>query len=522
MKKKSIFFGSILFLGLGAILASFIGLNNKVVNDDNVISLSHVERSESTQILSTSNLLSETEGSSNDRINVSLTTLYKTDLTESIGVRISLNKTDYIDNDDNYYLYYINGNEVEEAVISYEAKNNRNKTISGTAKLNLNTNKDYGFGSVMGRDTCITTCDITLPYDYNLITDSLKLINYYKADVIMGEDGKVKSYLPDLSTKYETSLTKATSFKEQELSSFIDAHFISLAQYSNYSAIKLNFDSYGKEIYPSLKSRIYRQNQEKIENGDYYIRTRFSIGGDTYFNVTLNDGSVITYSTSAGDVNISKDSNTVVFLIKDINASDIKDFTVNAFSIKVDLYVNATYKQLTQSEDATRFGTVSFRMQDILNGDGSVGVEKVDTSKVINYNVIYIIITIVFLACYIGASVGYYFYLKNKDKHNEFKILKTKEFVKTAILGYIALGSILYDFLYILNRSTSFKNSIAVYNPLDWLICVFSVLVICFGGYFIRYFYIEIKNKKEKKRRDKLNLNNDQSDDGIGIIKLDK
>lgn len=58
------------------------------------------------------------------------------------------------------------------------------------------------------------------------------------------------------------------------------------------------------------------------------------------------------------------------------------------------------------------------------------------------------------------------------------------------------------------------NNTLTVYNPLDWVIMLASVIVICLGGYFIKYYWTAYKDHKEKVARERLNLNADKDDDG--------
>lgn len=518
MKKSKYFFGALLSLAVICGITSPSVVSNCVKSSQSTITLEKAEMDDSASLLSETNSSSYTL---TDEVLISLTSVNSTNTTCSFEFRISVDAENYPNS--NFYIgYFANGSNYE-AKIQYVAKSKSGKTISGETPINRTSN--YGIGSNLGSTYITTSCDIELPYDYDIDLDSLKLVNFFKADIVKDEDGSTKSNLPILDNPLMADFVNAATLKKNELSSFIETNYVSAATYSDYTAIKLNVKNYGKSIYTSLSStlsRLYNQNLSYIESGAYYIRTRLVLGGSTSFEVLDKNDDSHTYSTISTAVNVSKDENSVIFLIEGLKANEIKNFTIKAASVSLDIFIKETSKTVARSSYSARFGTIDFRMVDILNNDGSVALTKVDTSKTTNYNLIYSLITVSYVVVYAAIATAYYFYLKKKDKNSEFKVLKTKDFIKTNVLGFITVGSILYDFLYILNRSTSFKNSISVYNPLDWLICLFSVMVICFGGYFIRYFYIDIKNKNEKKRRDKLNLNGDSSDDGIGIIKIKK
>lgn len=518
MKKSKYFFGALLSLAVVAGITSPSVLSNCVKSSESTIKLEEAEMDGSVSVLSTTKSSSYTL---TDEVLISLTSVNSTNTTCSFEFRISVDTDNHPDS--NFYIgYFAEGNNYE-AKIQYVAKNKSGSTLNGEVPINRTSN--YGIGSYLGSTYITTSCDVELSYDYDIDLDSLKLVNFFKADIVKDEDGSTKSNLPILTNPLMADFINASTMKTNELSSFIDTSYISAATYSDFTAIKLNVKNYGKSIYTSLSStlsKLYNQNESYIQSGAYYIRTRLVLGGSTSFEVVDKNDETHVYSTISTAVNVSKDDNSVIFLIEGLKANEIKNFTIKAASVSLDMFIVETSKTVARSSYSARFGTIDFRMQDILNKDGSIALAKVDTSKATNYNLIYSLITAAYVVIYIAGATIYYFYLKKKDKNSEFKVLKTKDFIKTNVLGFITVGSILYDFLYILNRSTSFKNSIAVYNPLDWLICLFSVMVICFGGYFIRYFYIDIKNKNEKKRRDKLNLNGDSSDDGIGIIKIKK
>ena len=97
--------------------------------------------------------------------------------------------------------------------------------------------------------------------------------------------------------------------------------------------------------------------------------------------------------------------------------------------------------------------------------------------------------------------------------------MNTKSYATTATMGYLTIESVLLLVVFIVIRSTTFANSLIVYNPTDPYIIVLGVVSIILVGYFIRYFVIAAKNNAEKRRRDKLKINQDVIDDGTLIIR---
>ena len=360
-------------------------------------------------------------------------------------------------------------------------------------------------------------CDIEVPYDYTVDVDSVKLVNVYKALFEFDDDGIVVSRDPDLENPQSFKLEKYSTYVERDLSKMLDSTFSKFSEYNDYLGITIRFDNYGKSIYPTLSKAAqdkYTKNLKNIEKGTVVIRTRLQIGGDTVLQITKKDGTILEVKTVAGDLKFYDDVNYGTFLIENLSKDEVRNFQIYGAYLYVELFNTTTNKVVASSQVPTRFGLIDTKMVDILNSDSSVAIGAVETSSSINYSKLFMFISIVFIVVYIGIAIGYYFVLKNKDKKSEFKVLNNKNFIKISILGFVFLGSLLLDILYINARVGYFNNSLTVYNPLDWVIMLTSVIVICLGGYFIKYFWNAYKDHKEKVAREKLNLNADKDDDG--------
>ena len=62
-------------------------------------------------------------------------------------------------------------------------------------------------------------------------------------------------------------------------------------------------------------------------------------------------------------------------------------------------------------------------------------------------------------------------------------------------------------------RTNGLNNSELFANPVDIIVIVFTLVTFLLGCYFIRKYYISIKETIEKNRRERLNLNNKTEDD---------
>lgn len=506
-------------LALGIVCLAPISKTNLAeinIDNENVIKLSE----EKTNVFEAFTLENEiAEGEFTDALNVRIASYNKTNKTHSFEVRIGIS-----DNypTENYYIGYYENNNSIPAYLSFEYENKSGEVKEGKAEIIKGSN--YGVGDSMGSTSIVAQADVELPFDSTIDISTVTLCNAFKVTLIK-EDGVTVGREVDLENPKKAATTKLNTYKQNELFDFIDTSFNSFSEYGGFTAVNFTVTNIGTELYPTLSStikKIYEDNLELIENGTIYVRSRFSFGGDTKFLLTTTDNEQIVYSSIAASVNVSKNENSVVFLIEGLDSEKVKSFEIFSCSYVIELFNTTTSKVVPRSAYSSRYGLVDFKMDDILNSDGSVAIAKNESVDVISINTILISILISYIVLFLVADIIYFIVLKKKDEKSEFKVLRIGEFVKMSILSLICIGSILFDFLYILFRSTLFNNSIAVYNPLDWVICVLSVIVICLGGYFIKYFYVSIKNKNEKKRRDKLNLNADAMDDGLGIIKIKK
>ena len=528
MRKSKIFFG----LTIGTFLlcssaVSNVKLANYFLETGNVVQLSNDNKISETAKTGNNQAYEQFTGDETDELNVTLHSFNRTDRTCSIEFRAAINTSseETTDGEANYYIgYYPSEGKSYPASLEYKVVSKSGKSYYSSTEINRVSN--HGIGNSLGSANFSSYCDIELPYDCEIEVESVRLINVYRVNVVKDpETGLITSRLPDLEKPKAAKTTKFATFKETKLNNFLDFTIGKFSEYGNFTAVAIDVKNTGTEKYPTLSSsikRIYEQNKDKIEDGTTYIRTRLAFGGDTKFVITDSEGKVTRQNALATSVNLSKDENRTVFLVEGLDANNISNFQLYAPTFNIELFNTETSKIVPRSSFTARLGYVDFKMQDILNENGTVGLAKAENVNQTNYTMIYSIVLAVFIVCFIAADIAYFFYLKNKDKKSDFKVLKVGDFIKNSIFAIICLGALIFDVLYIATRSGDFNNSIAVYNPLDWVIVVLSIIVICLGGYFIKYFYVSIKNANEKKRRDKLNLNKDQADDGTGLVKIHK
>ena len=104
--------------------------------------------------------------------------------------------------------------------------------------------------------------------------------------------------------------------------------------------------------------------------------------------------------------------------------------------------------------------------------------------------------------------------MKEKFKNDEFRRVNDKKFLKQAIIGGLGLGEVVLAILFLIMRTSGFKNTIVVFNPTDPFLIVTAIVGLIIVGYFIVYVIKLIKAEKERRKAIRLKLNEDVEDDG--------
>ena len=527
MKKKSLFFSIGMFLVSGLLVTS-----NFHASSNSSFSSENLETSKNNlETLGTNNvsILSTYDDDEVSPLTVTLQSYNKTTVSHSFQFKVGLNST-YTGNK-NFYIGYYEGEKAYPASLEYDVYDKDGYFVT-TAKTNIIQKSNHGVGDYLGATSFTSYCDIELPYDLSIDVSSVRLVDVYEAIIIKSEDGTLQSRDPDLDNPWEFETSEAKSYYTTDMSDFLDCSFSTFANYDKYLSVTFNVENYIEKIYPELTTTtasLYAKNKDKINSGAYSLRTRLSFGGDSSIRVTskTNNNAIIDIKDTeltTGDLKYFGKTGSSTLLLNleneklkaaNINSKDdILDIKLIGCTVSVEILNNDTSKVLARSTETRRFGVISLKMQDILNNDGSIAIKKVDTTLNKNYTSLFIWSIAGFFVVYCALAVCYYFYLKNKDKNSEFKVLNNKQFIKVNILGVICLESILIDVLYIIARSNLFNNSLKVYNPLDWVICLASVVAICLIGYFVKYYWNSFKSYREKKARERLHLNANSEDDG--------
>jgi hypothetical protein len=515
---KSLFF-SIIGLATGTLVLSGGATQTNNGECFGVAKNDVMNNGRTSEVLRVSSLDSSTE---TNEVLFKIRNINTTSTSASVSFNVTLN--DSVTN--SYYIGYDNGT-LKPAVLVYKVKKSNNVTEERETKITkYNTNQVYDGLGETGDSQLQTSCDIVLTPDETLLTDEISLKNIYLGQKVDG----VWSVVPD--TSYYVTGTKIATYREFKSNQFVEFTYKGYSTFTGYTSLAFDVSNLvDTDLYISTSStikRIYNTNIESVEAGTKWIRTRLYFGADTSYIYTLNDGTVVTVPNNDGvdTIDVTK-GKSVEFLMNNeytidgvtynLNGNNIKDFALSNFYVYTDLYDSLIFKGVTQSNYSARFNNLPSRMNDVLDSNGDVveGYEKVAPQYTISADLIYVLVTVILTLVYAGADIAAYFILKKKYINNEFKRVRTKPYVRTSIMGYLAIMSITLSVMSIVFRSTILNGTFAVFNPVDILIVIFSVMGIILFGYFVRYFFVQIKSNVEKKRNDKLNKEGNNSiDDG--------
>ncbi len=418
----------------------------------------------------------------------------------------------------NYMLgYFGTGDQYYPCSVQYTLKNkNGGFSRIGTSAINFSNNlvKYVGVGNDLGpKEDIELTCDLEYGVDEEVdYTQPIYMINIFKYD---NPGYEVIDKVPDFTKRYKLQGTVGESFND--IADYCDFDYQGVSIFNGFSSFKVlvnsekavesykNHPTYGKQ---------YRKYEEYIDEGQMYVRTRFSYSGDTSYIIEFKDGRKQEVKDLATNVEIKNNESSLYFLIKNVNYKEVKNLRIKGGLIYVGIYNTETYKEVSKTGFSMRFGYMNFKIDDMTNKDGSVSIAKQSKFYTFDCDLFVGLSVGVFAVCYIAASLVTYFVLKKKYENDEFRRMNTKQYFKNNILGLLCIGSVISFIEFCIVRFGILNNSLPVYNPSDVWVILFGVASILLVGYFIRYFYLLIKARRERIRNEKLKLRLDKQDDG--------
>lgn len=508
-------FSTVSLLGIIGLLSPQKGnFNNEPTN---------IERTQVKSANSDVNTLSIDKGMLDENVVVKTSSINYTDTSAYVTLSFSLVK----DCEETYFVGYgdsiTDPNEQKASLVYFvkDVDNTVEERVTPIVRKNKNSAYD-GLGKV--GDTSFTTrCYIDLEPGEELLTENDNESYKFSLINVFGTTLDDKTYVVERDEKGNlipryTNVQIASGFKEYDLSQFIDITFAGTSTFANYTSINLNIkNNVTEEFYPKINaatSRAYRQNADDIANGISYIRTRLNVTATTEYHIYYDgsDTPVILQSSPA----YKNVTNNGVFeiLLEGVDGKRITDFRIKDFYVYVDIFNNSDVTAVKSSNVNIRFNISDTGLVDLVDSQNNVLKPKTASGFFTDINIILIASILGFIVVYEGASFGIYVYLKKKYANDEFKRMNTKQYYKVNTMGVITLSILILTIEAIAFRLGSYRNSIAIYNPIDIIIVVGGIASILLVGYFIRYFTIVFKNYKEAKRNERLKLNKNALDDG--------
>ena len=504
-------------------LGMFLGLTLCSFSPNNI---NNAESALNNNVLRAQNVAEEAsidgqKGTLNEDLEVDIRNYAVTDLTASFQVVISFSDSANLRN--NYAVgYYGEGEQYLPASLAFTVKDSNGNLVQRSAPINKvqSSNELFdGLGSNLGQTSISTFCDIDLAYGEEVLyKEGVQLLNVFFYDRESREVRLDQNTYCDVTFDRLDAAAYAPKYNVED---FFELTYTGSANYSGFSSFTFNVNDHGVELYPTFNTttaRAVRNNESDLESGKMYIKSTLNFSGTTTFILTYSDGSVQEIPSTNKNHEITNGGQ-VVLLLEGIDATNVVNVEIYDIYYQMNLFNVETNSNVSRTSASQRFGRIYTHMVDLKDSNGNVVVQKDASFNHTNGDLIVGLVFGISSILFFGSVIPAYFYLKQKNRNDEFKRMNTKSYVTTATYGYLCIESVLLLITYITIRATILNNTLTVYNPTDAFIVVFGVASIILIGYFIRYFVIMIKNNIEKKRRDRLNINQDVIDDGTLIIR---
>ena len=376
--------------------------------------------------------------------------------------------------------------------------------------LPLYSDKNYfdGIGSSIGYTDLKYAIDIPLQAGEEIDPTSLRFHNIHVAI----REGN--NYIPDMSAEAPvyTLIPNVVYNAPVRLNQFFtNIEVDSLATFFGYTDLKVKFDL-AEDAFQNLKPTSYAAHKSEIEDGTLSVRTQFSSISQSYYLIKYkgaNDALVekeVRLVTPMDNVTITK-GQAYGFLINnesvgpDFSADKIVSFTLVGFTLHLDLYNNVKHGITNNSKFDIRFATLNLISES--KPASTLSIPLIFGLTFLGYTVLFAL-----------GAVGLYFYRKNRFKNDEFRRMNTKKFVIASVKNFAGFAIVLAAILCIVGRWGLFRNSVIVFNPLDPGVIAFTILGAIFLGFTIKNMVVAIKIMRERKKKERLRLDQDIVEDG--------
>lgn len=408
--------------------------------------------------------------------------------------------------DKDYILgYYGEGEKDLPLSCSYDVKkaNGKKETRYYSVSLTSQINPYDGVGPLIGSSSLTLNFDIPKMPDETIDRDSFYIYHVFPA--IHAES----VYQPDLTKecKIDTFKTKYETAENINLSKYYKARLTKISSFGRYVSFDVSVNNEMDKLYSEINPDLVKENANDVKKGKRFLFANFPTLKDGFIRLQYHDGKVIDHFlrdiSTSNYLNAKKGSFRQRFVMKDISVKNLKRVSLRSVTFNQEYRSVETNKRIQGSEYEVRFGGLDFHT----DGDDATKV------KYVNVTLLLVILLFVFAALAVGASMGLYFYRKNKYKNDEFRRVNRKLFIRTSIHADAASAIVFFDVLFIVLRATLFHNSLEVYNPLDNFIIVLTVASIIYIGYWIKVMVQTIKDIQTQKSMAALNQDT-KDDDG--------
>ena len=363
-------------------------------------------------------------------------------------------------------------------------------------------NAPYDAVGDIGSASISVTIDVFLDPGQTLDYESFSFYNIYVAK----RDTALNTYCCDTTTAYSKEAVKRFS-NIIELKDVLICTFTGVSTFAGYTLLTMNVDKAVPYYYETAAKSIIEENKEKLDSGAYRIRYAFYNLGSSAFRLTYSYGGqdvtkTVAVKTPLPVIEISKDSgNSVSFILKNsnvgegFNAASIKQFEILDLTIDMHLWNTDNNSKVGRTSRSVRFGIVDIKPY------------TEAPAKSLNLNLTLVIIYFIYIAAYALGAIALFFYLKNKYKNDEFRRIKPKKYLKTALIGFVGFAEVLLAVVGLIYRTTVFRNSLSAFNPSDVLVVIAGLIALIIIGYFIKFLVGLVKANKARKEVLRLKLN---------------
>ncbi len=371
-----------------------------------------------------------------------------------------------------------------------------------------NTQANYdAVGSTAGKGKDDRNIDIEVPKGTHVDESSIVFHNIYR--LVKNSSGAVE---PDWTSGPLKAAPTRSYSKVSHIGDFIDVTPGMACYLTNYSRFSIVVNA-KYEVFKIVNPSSYQANKENIANGTLRTRILMSSLATAYYRVVYLDSAnaektaIVPLKTPIGVTEI-RDGASIGFLIKN---SDVgRDFSLDRlvslrlcnFYLQTDLFNTTKNTIASNSKKSVRFSSLEL----IPNGITSVKKVSIGAYFGICYGAYVLLFAI--------GSLLYWFYCKKKYKNDEFRRVDDKKFTLRCLRNLVGYGLILSSLLFIVARWALLQNTIVVFNPMDVWVIVFTIAGAIFFGIAIKDMVVSIKERAERKKKEKLHLDADVAEDG--------